>query len=149
MLEKDVVLPMKPSFYKRYVDDVISRRKKNTPDLLLEKMNKYHPKIKFTLEENPKMFLDTKLLISGGVCETRIYIGSQINFHYTGIQELQSVTSVMPSQGTYIELGKFQALIRTKSKLSVTNLLQLVFQNSLSHLSLIILTTLLRLMKVL
>ena len=36
-------------------------------------MNKYHPMIKFTLEENPKMFLDTKLLISGGVCETRVY----------------------------------------------------------------------------
>ena len=73
MLEKDVVLPMKPSFYKRYVDDVISRRKKNMPDILLQKMNEYHPRIKFTVEENPQKFLDTKILISGGVCQTRVY----------------------------------------------------------------------------
>ena len=73
MLEKDVVLPLKPLFYKRYVDDVISRRKKNVPDILLQKLNEYHPRIKFTVEVNPKMFLDTEILISGGVCQTRVY----------------------------------------------------------------------------
>ena len=34
-LEIDKVRPTKPLFYKRFVDDVIYRRKKNTPDSLL------------------------------------------------------------------------------------------------------------------
>ena len=39
MLEMNVVLPMKPTFYKRYVDDIITRRDKNKKDLLLELNN--------------------------------------------------------------------------------------------------------------
>ena len=40
-LEKDKVKPLKPKFYRRYVDDVISRRLKNTRDSLFEKLNNY------------------------------------------------------------------------------------------------------------
>ena len=72
-LENDVVLPLKPSFYKRYVDDVFNRRKKNMPDVLLQRMMEYHPRINFTVEENPKKFLDTEILISGTICQTRVY----------------------------------------------------------------------------
>ena len=39
----------KPIFYKRYVDDVICRRKKHEEDLLFKKLNNYHPKIKLKL----------------------------------------------------------------------------------------------------
>ena len=39
-LEKKVVLPEKPRFYKRYVDNIIRRRKKNQPDDLLDKLMK-------------------------------------------------------------------------------------------------------------
>ena len=73
MLEKDVVLPTKPLFYKRYVDDIISRRKKDEPDLLLEKLMNYHKNINFTVERNPSKFLDTELLINNGFCETRVF----------------------------------------------------------------------------
>ena len=74
-LELEVVVPMKPRFYKRYVDDVLARRKKNSPYLLLEKMSSYHPKIKFTVELIPEKFLDTRLLINknSGLIETKVY----------------------------------------------------------------------------
>ena len=52
-LEKDQVKPLKPKFYRRFVDDVISRRLKNMHDSLFEKVNNYE-KIKFTIETNPK-----------------------------------------------------------------------------------------------
>ena len=75
MLERRVVVPMKPSFYKRFVDDVLTRRTKNEPDLLLEKMRSFHPNIKFTVEESPDKFLDTRLIVNkdNGTCETRVY----------------------------------------------------------------------------
>ena len=73
-LEKKVVSPYKPAFYKRYVDDIITRRKKDQPDELLSKLMSFHPKIKFTVEVNPEKFLDTKLIFdSNGTCETRVY----------------------------------------------------------------------------
>ena len=40
-MENDVVAPIKPLFYKRYVDDTYVRRKKNTKDELFEKLNTY------------------------------------------------------------------------------------------------------------
>ena len=74
MLEVRIVVPMKPSFYKRFVDDVITRRKKNQPDVLLEKMQSFHYKIKFNVEENPDKFLDTKIIVrDNGTCETKVY----------------------------------------------------------------------------
>ena len=73
MLEKKVVTPENPKFYKRYVDDIINRRKKNEPDHLLEKIRNFHPNIKFTVEVNPEKFLDTKLLYEDGQCITRVF----------------------------------------------------------------------------
>ena len=74
MLENDVVLPLCPAFYKRYVDDIINRRKKNEPDILLEKLQAYHPRINFTVEVNPSKFLDTDIsLIANSPCLTRVY----------------------------------------------------------------------------
>ena len=57
-LEKDQAKPLKPKFYRRFVDDVISRRPKNTHDSLFEKLNNYREKINFTIETNPKKFLE-------------------------------------------------------------------------------------------
>ena len=61
-LEEDVVRPINPLFYKRFVDDSINRREKNKPDELFNKLNSYHPKIKFTIEITPEKFLDTKII---------------------------------------------------------------------------------------
>ena len=60
-LESDVVEPLKPKLYKRYVDDCMSRRYKNKLDVLLDKLNNYHEKIRLTVEINPKKFLDTEM----------------------------------------------------------------------------------------
>ena len=58
-LEADVVRPFNPTFYDRYVDDYFSKKRKDEPDQLLDRLNNYHPNIKFTVEENPDHFLDT------------------------------------------------------------------------------------------
>ena len=62
-MENDIVIPHKPIFYKRYVDDIINRRKKHEEDLLLKKLNNFHPKIRLTIEINPPNFLDTEIII--------------------------------------------------------------------------------------
>ena len=61
-MENDVVKPTKPSFYKRYVDDIINRRKKNTIDELFNKLNSYHQNINLTIETDPTKFLDTEII---------------------------------------------------------------------------------------
>ena len=38
-MEKDVVTPFKPKFYKWFVDDIYRQRKRNEPDELFDKMN--------------------------------------------------------------------------------------------------------------
>ena len=53
--------PMKPLFYKRFVDDVINTRKKSKPDSLLISLNSYNSNIDFTVEVNPSKFLDTNI----------------------------------------------------------------------------------------
>ena len=53
----DKIRRTKLLFYKCFVDDVMNRRKKNTPDSLLTLLNCYHPNIKFTVENTVKRFL--------------------------------------------------------------------------------------------
>ena len=62
-MEFDVVKPLKSKLYKRYVDDVYSRRIKNQPDKLFQKLNNYHPNIKLTTDVNPSKFLNTEIMI--------------------------------------------------------------------------------------
>lgn len=52
-MENDIVKPKNPSFYKRYVDDIINRRKIGNEDNFLKLWNAYHPKVNFTVEINP------------------------------------------------------------------------------------------------
>ena len=72
-LEDEVVIPVNPEFYRRFVDDSITKRKKNQPDKLFEKLNAYHDNIKFTCEVQPDKFLDTKIEISNGTIVTSVY----------------------------------------------------------------------------
>ena len=60
-MEEDIVAPMKPHFYKRYVDNTYIRRKKNKPDSYFKKLNSYYPNIILTVEKNPTKFLDTEI----------------------------------------------------------------------------------------
>ena len=60
-MEEDIVAPMKPHFYKRYVDNTYIRRKKNKPDSYFKKLNSYYPNIILTVEKNLTKFLDTEI----------------------------------------------------------------------------------------
>ena len=56
--EEEVVKPTNPSFYKRFVDAIISKKKKDQPDLLFENLNNYHHYIKYTIETMPQEIFD-------------------------------------------------------------------------------------------
>ena len=68
--ENEVVKPLNPPFYKRFVDDIYSRRNKSQQDVLFEALNNFHPNIKLTVEVNPEKFLDTKILLKNEVVVT-------------------------------------------------------------------------------
>ena len=72
-LEIDKVILTKPLDFKGFADDVIKRRKKNTPDLLLTSLNTYHPNRNFIVEFNPSKFLDTNFKIVNAKVETSVY----------------------------------------------------------------------------
>ena len=41
-MEKEIITPQNPIFYKRYVDDIYVRRKKEIEDVLFQEMNNFH-----------------------------------------------------------------------------------------------------------
>ena len=72
-MEDDVVAPIKPIFYKRYVDDTYVRRKKKTRDELFEKVNTYHDNFKLTINENGTKFQDTEIVRHNPAIITKVY----------------------------------------------------------------------------
>ena len=72
-LEDDVVAPIKPIFYKRYVEDTYVRRKRNTKDELFENLNTYHDNIKLTIEEILTKLLDTEIVRHKSASITKAY----------------------------------------------------------------------------
>ena len=68
-MENYVVIPSKPIFYRRFVDDIYSRRKLGE-NVLFDQLNSYHPNIKLTIEVN---FLDTKLTNINGTYKFNVY----------------------------------------------------------------------------
>ena len=71
-LERDIVHPAKPILYRRYVDDIFTRKKKNAEDTLITKLNNYHKNIRFTVEKNLTKFLDSKLELINGEYHTTV-----------------------------------------------------------------------------
>ena len=61
-MENDIVIPLKPIFYRRFVDDIINCRKKNVLDELFFKLNNYQRNIKLTIEISPTKFFDTQFV---------------------------------------------------------------------------------------
>ena len=61
-MENHIVTPLKPIFYRRFVEDIINRCKQIVPDELFSKLNNYHRNIKLTIEISPTKFLDTQLV---------------------------------------------------------------------------------------
>ena len=71
-MENDVVIPSKPIFYRRFVDDIYSRRKLGD-NVLFDRLNSYHPNIKLTIEVNASKFLDTKLTNISGIYKFNVF----------------------------------------------------------------------------
>ena len=61
-IKEDAIVPAKPIFHKRYVDDTYIHRKKNVNDELFQNLNSYQTNIKLISEENPRKFLDTEII---------------------------------------------------------------------------------------
>ena len=72
-MENDIVIPLKPIFYRRFVDDIINCRKKNVLDELFFKLNNYQRNIKLTIEISPTKFFDTQFVDLNGKIETKVY----------------------------------------------------------------------------
>ena len=72
-VKNDVMVPIRPIFYKRYVVDIYNRRQKNAVDKLYGGLNIYHPKVKLTIETNPLRFLDTEIIHNNGMIETPVH----------------------------------------------------------------------------
>ena len=72
-LENDIIKPLKPKFYRRFVDDVINRRRKDLEDTMFYAINNYHKNINFTQELEPKKFLDTNIVINEREITTTVH----------------------------------------------------------------------------
>ena len=73
--EKDCVVSLDPKFYQSYVDDTITKRKKNaTNDELFVNIKSYHKNIKLTVESNPNRFLGTAFNVNpDGSVTTKVF----------------------------------------------------------------------------
>ena len=71
-MKNDVVAPSKPSFYRRFVDDIYSRWKLGD-NVLFDQLDNYHPNIKLTIEVNPSKYLDTKHTNINGAYKFNVY----------------------------------------------------------------------------
>ena len=117
--ENDVVKPMKPLFYKQYVDYIYSRRKKNCIDQLYHELSNYHPDINLTIEINPKKFLDNQVITKNGKKETAVYRKSN-TLPVPWSSNIGKPYKKMQLSQTYIVQNEFlQTLIRKFTELKV------------------------------
>ena len=71
-MENDVVIPSKPIFYCRFIEDIYSRQKLGD-NVLFDWLSNYHSSIKLSIEVNPSRFLDTKLTNINNVSKLYVY----------------------------------------------------------------------------
>ena len=84
-MEYDVAAPIKPIFYKNYVDETyVRRKKKNAKDQLFENLNTYHENIKLAMEVHPTTFLDTEITRHNSAIFGKVYTKSK-NLLFIGV----------------------------------------------------------------
>ena len=71
-MENYAVISSKHIFYRRFVDDIYSRRKLGD-NVLFDQLDSYHPNIKLTIEVNPSTFLETKLTNLNRTYKFKVY----------------------------------------------------------------------------
>ena len=123
-MEFDVVKPLKPKLYNRY-GDIYSKRIKNQPDKLFEKLNNYHPNIKLTIGANPSKFLDNEIMIKNGIIETSFAVKESKIPNYWSSQSPKSIKE-MQFQEIYKGHIKFQVISNLKNRVLRKNILALI-----------------------
>ena len=66
-IKNEVVTPLKPKFYRRFVDDIFNRREKDVHDFLFNSLKNYNQNIKLSFEISPTKFIDAKLNFANGI----------------------------------------------------------------------------------
>ena len=80
----EVVRPLKPLFYSRYVNNIYNRRKKDEFDKVFHALNNYHENIKLTIDISSSKFLDTQLINEDRKYITKVYRKeSKIPIHWS------------------------------------------------------------------
>ena len=112
-LEKGAILPpRKQKLYKRFVDDIFTRRKTNVPDQLLEFLINYHPNIELTYEVNPEKFLDTKSYNNSSNTNKVHRRVTKLTPHWSS--SIPKDTSEMEFTENYVELNVYRQTSITK-----------------------------------
>ena len=115
-MENDVVIPSKPIFYRRFVDDIYSRRKLGD-NVLFDQLNSYHPNIELTIEVNPSKFLDTKLTNISGTYKFNVYRkNTKLPSPWTyGPPKLQNTINEIQSMVIFIVQKEYHQTLTKKS----------------------------------
>ena len=124
-LEKVRVMPLKTKFYKRYIDDTITKRKKNTDfDQLFQNENSHHPNfIKLTVETQLDFWI--QLLAKILMVLVRLFFANPENFQHFGILRYQKDVSGITYEVTCIVLLKSLQILMQKFRQSHKNIWKL------------------------
>ena len=87
-MENSVVIPSEPIFYRRFVDDIYSRRKLGD-SVLFDRLSNYHSNIKLNIEVNPSRFW-TPNSPTSMVPINSTFIGKTQNYFHHGLPKLQN-----------------------------------------------------------
>ena len=103
-MKNDVVVPYKPIFYRRFVDDICSRRKLGNGDLF-DGLKYYHPNIKLTIKVSPSKFLD--------ILSPSKFTGKTKNYLKRGLPNLQNaINKTQPMVIFIVQKKNHQTLIK-------------------------------------
>ena len=108
------MVPIRPTFYKRYVGDIYNSRQKNTVDKLYTGLVKYYPKVKSTIETNPLRFLDTKIIHNNSMIETLIHREKNSNYQHHGHLIFLKASNGTPLKQNYIEQSAFHQTLQMR-----------------------------------
>ena len=110
-MENDVLIPSKPNFYRRFVDDIYNRRELGD-NALFDQLNSY-PNIKLTIEVKAGKFLDTKIININGAYKFNVY---RKNKHlHNGPSKLQNAIKEIQSMVVFIVQKEYHQNLTKKS----------------------------------
>ena len=112
-MENDVVIPSKPIFYHRFIDDIYSRRSFGD-NALFDRSNSYHPNSELTIEVNPSRFLEPNSPTSM-VPINSTSIGKTQNYLHPGPPKLQNAIIQIQSMVIFIFQKEHQKTLTKKS----------------------------------